>query len=222
MRSLALLSTIFALAVTASVPKAPSMPPHFTMKWTIMAVDDNNAPPPYKPVPKVPYKSGNGKTFYDSKLGNMLEVYEDFCVPIFEGGNNFKCNFLNVNGTAYLISSHSQFPPCCIFSPNFNPPAPDFLAKAKVPFNQTTTLYGNKVDWWVMDGNDPAEPFGYGFYRKTFKDHPQLRIPASFWFRSFGGWTSQEFHNMKVVVPSQDVWVVPSTCNNAPSCNFFK
>lgn len=69
-------------------------------------------------------------------------------------------------------------------------------------------------------GDDPAEPFGYGFYRETVPATHQ-RIPAGFWFRSVDGFASQEFHDFQVTQPPPETWAVPEVCQNAPSCGFL-
>jgi hypothetical protein len=196
---------------------APSLPQYFQMTWKIYAVNNNSAPPPYKPTPPVPYDTGFGLTYYDWTRHSMKEVYKTFCVPIFPQGNKWPCVFLNTNNVSYLISQNSPFSPCCIFMKPFSPPAPNFLDVAKLPFNQTISLYGKLVDFWVLDGDDPAEPFGYGFYRDRIGTQ---RIPAVFWFRSEGGWTSQEFHDFVMRRPTEREWDVPTECVNAPSCGF--
>lgn len=185
------------------------------MKWNIYAMVTNSSAYPFVPVK--PYTQGTGSTFYDWDRHSMLEVYDDFCVPIFEQGNNWRCHFLNINGTSYLVSWDGPLSPCCVFAEDFNPPSPDFLNAAKVPFNKTTSLEGRDVNWWVLDGDDPAEPFGYGFVA----DKHAVGTPAGFWFRSDNGYASQIFYDVDVSRPDPRTWDLPSACVNAPSCNFF-
>ncbi len=47
----------------------------------------------------------------------MIEIYNDFCVPIFPDGNfEFPCVFFNTNETSYLITHKvKNNPECCIF-----------------------------------------------------------------------------------------------------------
>lgn len=96
----------------------PEWPPYFSSNWTIYATTVQDPSPPYRYTPPAPFIAGRGKTFYDWETKNIIEIYEDFCIPIFDVPDkiNFSCNFLNTNHTAYMISTeNAYFPDCCIF-----------------------------------------------------------------------------------------------------------
>jgi hypothetical protein len=99
------------------------------------------------------------------------------CVPIFVGGSGWSCDFLNVNGTSFLLQHDDRFPgqpECCVFEPRWNPPAPSFLEN--VPLFKTTTLNSELVDWFQLNVSIAnGGPFGYGFFRRS-------KVPAGFYF----------------------------------------
>ena len=65
----------------------------------------------------------------------MREIYHDFCVPIFPNGTHWPCEFLNVDGISYLISSGaSPYATCCVLRKPFYPPSPDFIKS--IPYNK--------------------------------------------------------------------------------------
>lgn len=218
------------LASVSQSPKIinPKLPIHFQMKWRIIASTNNNDSIPlyWNPLPPngVKYMIGTGSTYYNFDHKAMLEVYDDFCVPIFgpleDKLNRFRCHFLNVNLASYLISlDESPFPPCCVFGAQvFHPPEPDFLKH--MVYNSSGEIMGEPVNWWVLDSdpNDPAEPFGYGFYKKSSS---YGEIPAAFWFRTVNGFSIQYFYKFEEKNPDPDVWRLPSICVNAPSCGYL-
>lgn len=200
---------------------APEWPLYFVTNWTIYNVPHTDPWPPYDAPPPLPYSAGRGRTYYDWTISSMLEVYDDFCVPIFQNGSQWKCHFLNTKGVSYLISSDpkSFYPPCCVFGKPWSPPAPNFLQNRAILENGTSTLDGRSVSWWVMNGTaEEGAPFGYGFYGDTKQN---WRIPAAFYFRGFVGWTQQNFFDWSPEKPSSSVFDVPSQCNNAPDCNYL-
>jgi len=221
---------VFTLFVTTAMAVNPKLPLQFQMQWRMVATINNNISIPldWNPLPPkgVQYLVGSGSTYYDWDRKAMLEIYDDFCVPIFgplgDRTNLFKCNFLNVNLTSYLISEPpSPFPSCCVFgSQVFHPPAPDFLKHMN--FNSAGQLFDKQVDWWVLDTNtdDPAEPFGYGFY-KNINPETKIRDPAAFWFRTVNGFTVQYFRKFEIKTPNQSTWDLPKICINAPSCGYL-
>ena len=68
-------------------------------------------------IPPPPYSAGRGMTYYDWSYKAMREVYLDFCVPIFPNGNNWKCDFLNVNAVSFPISISFHYLSPSPFSP---------------------------------------------------------------------------------------------------------
>ena len=152
------LAMVFTLFVTTAMAVNPKLPFQFQTQWRMVATINNNISIPldWNPLPPkgVQYLVGSGSTYYYWERKAMLEIYDDFCVPIFgpldDKTNLFKCNFLNVNLTSYLISEPpSPFPSCCVFgSQVFHPPAPDFLKHMN--FNSTGELFDKQVDWcWI-------------------------------------------------------------------------
>jgi len=103
-----------------SDPTPPSWPDQFVMNWTLYYAPQITNQPPYSNngIPNPPYCAGRGSTFYDWSTSSMLEVYDDFCVPIFPNGSNWRCHFLNTQNIAYLITFEDRppnQPPCWYF-----------------------------------------------------------------------------------------------------------
>jgi hypothetical protein len=173
----------------------------------------------------IPLSAGRGQTFYhwqgSAANSAMLEVYHDICVPIFpRAGNQWPCQFLIKNSTAYLISKDQSttFAPCCVFEKPFYPPAPTFAHV--LSFNGTSSVFGlnNMVDWYVVQGSQPATTFGYGFVTPARPDGTS--VPGAFFFGSVGGWAQQNFVDVSVVEPEPSVFTIPDVCIGAPICNW--
>jgi hypothetical protein len=70
----------------------------------------------------------------------MIEIYKDFCIPIFTlptTNYDFPCNFLNVNNISYLINTGTptkERPACCIFQKDFHPPLQTFAVDANMTY----------------------------------------------------------------------------------------
>lgn len=99
-------------------PPAPEWPPYFVSNWTMFATPIADPSPPYRYYPPAPFRAGRGQTYYDWTTRNIIEIYQDFCIPLFDLPEkiNWTCHFLNANNTAYLITTQNDlFPPCCIF-----------------------------------------------------------------------------------------------------------
>jgi len=195
----------------------PQWPEWFTTSWVMYSTPMDDPAPPYTPLPLPPYTAGRGSTYYDWTSLSMLEVYDDFCVPIFVNGSNWRCHFLNTQNVSYLITfpgDGAPFPPCCVFLQPWQPPAPNFIDP--IPYNTTANLYGQLSDWYVLSGSDPVLPFGYGFYEDSANAGHQ--IPSTFYFRGITGFTSQEFHSFQPVRPPASTWTIPPECNAAPNC----
>ena len=96
----------------------------------------------------------------------MRETYHDECVPIFQNGSAWSCDFLNVRGTSYLLQHADRAqgqPACCVFARPWSPPRPDFAST--LFFLENTTEDGDTVMWFQSRGVTPQEggPFGYGY-----------------------------------------------------------
>jgi hypothetical protein len=225
--SLVLLSITFT--IINSQHTAPIWPNYFTYQWTMAHVYDDIQLPPYSTIPTVNTTIGRGRTYYDWSLPAMIEYYYDICIPIFEATtNNFTCNFLNVNETAFLVVTDPRAtgrPPCCIYQKPWNPPAPDFLQKAAgVKYNGTGLYYARPVLWWVLnDPQDPAGPFGYSFFEDTCQPSSTTEntmcTPSQFFFRATTGFASQFFDNYKIEKPNPNVFAIPDSCLNAKECD---
>lgn len=224
---LSYLLSFIALTIVNSQTTAPIWSNYFTYQWTMAHVYDDIQLPPYSEIPIKNTTLGRGRTYYDWSLPAMIEYYYDICIPIFETtSNNFTCNFLNVNGTAYIVVNDPRAtgrPPCCIYQKPWNPPAPDFLQKAPgVQYNGTGVYYSRSVLWWVLnDEHDPAGPFGYSFFQDTCQPSTNENIsctPSQFFFRATTGFASQFFDNYKVEKPDPKVFAVPNSCIDAKEC----
>jgi len=218
---MALLLAFCLLSLSSScLSIAPEWPSNFVTNWTIYNVPNTDPWPPFD-VPPPPYNAGRGLTYYDWSSKSMLEVYEDFCVPIFPNGSNWQCKFLNTKGVSYLISTDPKtgYAPCCVFGQPWNPPSPTFLRNSGIIKNVTSSIGNKSVSWWVMNGSaDEGAPFGYGFFNETKQG---WQVPAAFFFRAFQGWTQQNFFNWQPIRPSPSVFNIPSACIKAKSCNYL-
>ncbi|CAF0904993.1 unnamed protein product [Adineta ricciae] len=218
----------FTLA--SSQPTPPVWPNYFTYQWTMAHVYDDIQLPPYSTIPTANTTTGRGRTYYDWSIRSMIEYYYDICIPIFEATtNNFTCNFLNTNGTAYLVVTDPRAtgrPPCCIFGKPWSPPAPDFIRTAAgVKYNGTGVFYDRPVLWWVLDDpQDPAGPFGYSFFEDTCRSssaaaNDKTCTPSQFFFRATTGFASQFFDNYIVEKPDPSVFAIPDSCLTATECD---
>ncbi len=217
--SLAFFFLFITLTLIHSQHIAPIWPNYFTYQWTLAHVYDDIQLPPHSTIPIFNTTIGRGRTCYGWSLPAMIEYYDDICIPNFEStSNNFTSNFLNVNGTAFLVVPDPRAtgrPPCCIFGKPWNPPAPDFLQKAAgVKYNGTGAFYIRPVFWWVLDDpEDPAGPVGYSFFQDTCSSSsitPNLTCtPSQFFFRGTTGFASQLFDNYKVKKPHPSVFAIP-------------
>lgn len=118
-------------------------------------------------LPDPPYIATRMESYYDWRIKALREVYHDACVPIFRKGSMWSCDFLNVNGTSYLLQHADRpagQPECCVFLQPWSPPAPDFLANAGAKFLKNTTVDGKEAMWWQLDVPvSQGGPFGYGY-----------------------------------------------------------
>ncbi|KYQ96748.1 hypothetical protein DLAC_04047 [Tieghemostelium lacteum] len=207
------------LAFVSGQSVSPLWPKYFTAQWNLQYTTSSNEPP-YGNYPPAPYKVGRGLTFYDSTVESMLEVYLDFCVPIFMNGSDWTCNFLNVNGISYLISDDPNrpdyVPDCCVFGDPWYPPQPNFLETSGAVQNVTSVIDCEPVEYWTIYLQDSGN-FGYGFFANGTTDG--WSQPASFYFAAAPlGWTIQNFFDFQVNQPIESTWTIPDSCSTAVSC----
>lgn len=98
--------------------------PQMQMNWTMYSATDFYPLPPYANEPPAPYTAARGTTYYDFKKLSMVEIYHDWCIPIFPNGNDWKCIFLNTHNTTWLINDSPDMGPCCVFGKPWLPPKP--------------------------------------------------------------------------------------------------
>lgn len=198
---------------------------YYMMEWNIFTTDTSHPPPINEKLhPEYIRHLGTGRTYYDWEERSMLEVYDNFCVPIFENPNTdfqFPCQFLNVNEKVYLrVFNNTSRPSCCLFAENFHPPLPSFAYDNNLKYNSTIKMYDNKyADFWSFNIPPPG-PFWYGWYRESINGH---RIPASFAFLTVEpeGWTIQNFFNYLNEKPSKEIFEIPKECKNVLKCVVF-
>ncbi|CAF0885981.1 unnamed protein product [Didymodactylos carnosus] len=199
-------------------------PPYFSYDWIMAHVYDNIQLPPYESIPKQNVTLGQGTTYYDWPTRAMIEIYKDYCIPVFQTDTNFTCNLLNVDSIAYIIvtdARQTKRPPCCIYQNPWNPPAPDFLQPGKgVKYNGTGIFIDDSgaerpVVWWGIA--DPTTPFGYSFFLDTCK-FPSC-VPSQFFFSAVTGFASQFFSNYSLERPPSSVFTIPPECTSAKPCD---
>ena len=175
-----------------------------------------------------PYTFSRMEAFYDWSIRSLRETYHDICVPIFPGGAEWSCDFLNTNGAAYLLQHDDRAPgqpECCVFERPWSPPAPDFLSHAGLPYLKNTTYDGTTVMWWQTTDVPPSSggPFGYGY---SVQDDGSL-APYAFYFGGF--WrrangtleqasTMQYYEDFRAEKPPPSTWELPAACAAAPNC----
>eukprot|EP00466_Bigelowiella_natans_P010530 jgi/Bigna1/147365/aug1.143_g22073 len=136
--------------------------------------------------------------------------------------NDFGCQFLNINNTAYVISWKSNdkkspppagIPNCCIIGQPFHPPPLNF--SHRMPVNWNARVEGGlSVDWSAVHDKD-AGIFAYGFEAES-------SVPHAFYMKGvpwIANWMYQRFFDFKpnASIP-EDFWTVPESCNLAKAC----
>lgn len=66
--------------------------------------------PPWAQTP-VPQVTTAMESVYDWNQHAMRETYHDACVPIFQTGSMWSCDFVNVNNTSFLLQVGTLPPP---------------------------------------------------------------------------------------------------------------
>eukprot|EP00050_Salpingoeca_kvevrii_P008509 m.303303 g.303303 ORF g.303303 m.303303 type:complete len:252 (-) comp15823_c0_seq1:59-814(-) len=205
-------------------PQPPAIPAAFSRKGIQYTAFDM---PPYETpsgIPAtLPYQATRIESYYDYSRRALREVYPDYCVPIFVNGSEWSCDFLNVDGTSYLLQHEDRpagQPECCVFLKPFYPPPPDFLQRAGAHFLRNTTINGATSSWWQLDvPQDQGGPFGYGFYSNN--------VPSAFYFGGFWHYangtnamamTTQYYSDFDPSPPPASTWDLPSACDNAQPC----
>jgi hypothetical protein len=190
--------------------KPPLLDSAFSMSW-LMYETSSAQTPPYTQIPE-PHSVSRGRTYYDWSDRSMTEIYRDRCIDIFEGGNDFSCQFLSNHEKTYLIrfalGDLTKPTSCCRWSADpFWAPRPDVLAN--MHFQQSLKLDGTDTDFWSLDIPIPG-PFGYGVAGKR---------PVAFWFPVIGGWVQQEFSDYVSARPDPGVFEAPRICQGEiPLC----
>jgi hypothetical protein len=175
-------------------------------------------PPWDDKLPAAPFTFTRMEAFYDWGRRSLRETYHDICVPIFPGGSEWSCDFLNTNGTAYLLQHADRAagqPECCIFEKPWSPPAPDFLSHAGLPFLKNTTYDGTTVMWWQTTDVPPSAggPFGYGYAVQADGTlAPYAFFFGGFWRRANGtlaqASTMQYYEDFRAETPPPSTWEV--------------
>jgi hypothetical protein len=214
--------------------KAAMEPPDMPQAWIHEGYQVNARPqPPWSSLmPEPPYATSRMEAYYDWSKHAMREVYHDLCVPIFLAGSNWACDFLNVNGVAYLIQHKDRAkgqPACCIFRKPWSPPAPNFLKHSGFPYLSNTTYGEERVHWWQSTDVpiDVGGPFGYGY---TEDPATGELTPRAFYFGGLWNFangsigvanTVQYFDDFRAEVPPASVFDVPEACESAAQCTNF-
>ena len=197
--------------------------PYFSMDWHIYTFGNQSTPPinaPFNPNIRL---RGTGKTYYDIENWKMLEVYNDFCIPIFTlptRNFNFPCKFLNVNNISYLINIGKptlERPECCIFQKDFHPPLQTFAVDTNMSFLGSYLIQNEWSQVFWLDGPMPA-PFFYGWKQEqSVGGYP---VPSMFSFPTVPpeDWTQQDFFNYKFERPDPSVFNLPNACASAKMC----
>eukprot|EP00038_Savillea_parva_P023150 m.39828 g.39828 ORF g.39828 m.39828 type:complete len:268 (+) comp5869_c0_seq2:187-990(+) len=184
--------------------------------------------PPWStsPVPQIVTKM---ESVYDWTIPNnprMRETYHDSCVPIFPKGSMWSCDFVNTNGTSYLLQHADRVPgqpECCVFERPWVPPNPHF--GKTLTFLTNTSEGGATVMWWESVGVSRSDggPFGYGW--RVVNDG--ALVPHAFYFGAFWNWangtlseafTLQRFVNFTATAPSAAAFDLPPSCATAKPC----
>lgn len=208
--------------LASSDPPFPAWPQYFSRKGT--QINSFSACPYDDDKPSVPYIATKMESYYDWRLKALREVYHDACVPIFSNGSQWSCDFLNLNGTSYLLQHEDRpegQPECCIFLQPWNPPAPDFLAHSGAKFLRNTTHNGATVMWFQSDVSpQQGGPFGYGYAADGV-------TPVGFYFGGFWNYANGTFTGSMIMQyyedfdrspPPASTWALPKSCEQANKC----
>ena len=219
----------FSLLVFGSSDAERTAPP-LANQWTHGGYQTLGFPqPPWKdsPIPSITTKMSAA---YDWDKRALRETYTDMCVPIFRAGAMWSCDFLNVNGTAFLLQHADRpknQPECCIFLQPWSPPRPDFASSLFFLKNTTESkVNGDTVMWFQSRGVTPEDggPFGYGYH--VHRGDESL-VPFAFYFGAFWNHangtfsqanTVQYLDNWSNTTPGKSTWDVPAACAGAQSC----
>ena len=132
--------------------EAPEWPPYFISEWMMLDNQIETGGPSWDLYPPLPFRAGYGWTYYNWETQNISEIYENFCLNIFEHRPHWRCNFLNAKNKSYLISldKSSSYP--------------DFTSN--LPYNSTSIPSNtNTIDFYCYFDDDFVHAFGYGFSR---------------------------------------------------------
>jgi hypothetical protein len=202
----------------------PIFPNYFTTNWTIYLLNSTaQIPDDGSSISKANSK-GSGSSYYDWNNRRMIEVYNDFCFPLFEypwKDFEFPCKFLNSDEKVYLIMpSQKLHPPCCLYSDNFHPPYPDFARRSKLSYRKSLKLTNGKMtDFWGLDAvvDGEIQPFYFGWTREKLDGY---RIPGEFTMLGVepNNYSVQIYKDFKIEKPNESIFILPKICDNAPKC----
>jgi hypothetical protein len=147
-------------------------------------------PPPYDGRPPatlvegLDYQTSYGATYYDStwvgpngERGAMMELYEDWSLPIFPRDNHYSSAFISLGNNAYFLTYDKDRPagmvPICLYSSLNHPPRRDFIKH--LPYSGTDSKrLGGRVQ-------------GYSFWTSPNSSCPPIQVGASPDQTSIGG-----------------------------------
>jgi hypothetical protein len=234
-------------------PSDPLYPEWWSSKWTMYRVHDHylEYPPPYASPPAGleagrDYETSYGATYYDSTFvpadgdgtGAMMEYYEQRCLPIFPGSNQYTCAFISLGNKAYFLNygqDPASKPSCCQFSLDNHPPRRDFIKHLPYSAERSQHLDGSLQAYATVV--DPDILFGYAFYEQATADTadpaaPPYRHPQSFYFSGYGDAghapnapiVSQNYEGFRMEKPKpEETWArVENACPKEPEwCCLF-
>ena len=209
-------------------------PPPWPQSWVRGGPQVNALPlPPWQTLmPPAPFTFSRMEAFYDWEYRALRETYHDFCVPIFPGGFQWSCDFVNVNNISYLLQHADRpklHPECCIFRKPWSPPSPDFVPHSGIlSYLKNSTYGGETIAWWQTTSvsRDEGGPFGYGY---SIGADGGL-TPRAFYFGGLwpysngtlgGAFTMQYFEGFRAAKPPASTWDLPASCARATACPDF-
>eukprot|EP01125_Pyxidicula_operculata_P021743 TRINITY_DN8603_c0_g1_i1.p1 TRINITY_DN8603_c0_g1~~TRINITY_DN8603_c0_g1_i1.p1 ORF type:complete len:268 (-),score=39.00 TRINITY_DN8603_c0_g1_i1:153-956(-) len=209
-------------------PLAPRLPNFLTQDWLI--ISNITLSPPFKSPPSGPnVLVGKGKTFFDWTIRSIVEVYYDYCIPIWPDfpqsqSNKFPCTFVNGPYAKSFVITGADRPknwpgPCCLFGDPWYAPPPNF-AQLYMSYYGYNTIDGKFTQvYWMQTGDVGGGPFYYEFYNNNATTPASFAFPGLPTTNNISTYIIQYFSDWTYEQPDPSVFEMPPECaNNPPVC----
>lgn len=155
------------------IPTTPNLPERYFTDFVFWYTTGEGVQPPWLQLPPrvSSYVLGRGKTWYSWHNRKCIELYLDFCVPIFYPNSYFPCVIFNFNETAYLMTDVKyRYSGCCVYKKPWSPPRPDFMKAFALFYKFNNNAFNISTDWWEIPDFKKGLKVPFGGYGWTGKD----------------------------------------------------